>query len=95
MKVYTHTYTHTHTHNGARTCVPIDKHRNARVNIYPHPHPPNAHQQGPVYVQEPSSPGSLVSDGDTGVLRGHCHPFLGLHDQGICIHQAKSIEVAN
>lgn len=42
-----------------------------------------------------ASPGPLVREGDTHVLRGHCCPLLRLHDQGFCVHQAKAIEMAN
>lgn len=87
---YTHTHSHTHTH----TPVPKDVHRNVCMNTYPPPKTPYSRVKMDM-PQRPSSPGPLVCDGDTGVLGGHCCPLLGLHDEGFCIHQAKSIEVAD
>lgn len=80
---------HPHTH------VLTDVHRNACVNTYL-PHPRNTFQQSPKDTpEEPSSPGPLVCDSDTAVLQGHRSPLLGLHDEGVRVYQAKSIEVAN
>lgn len=82
-----HVHTHATTH--AHTCV------NTGLKYLTAESGPNPHALKTKRCWRAASPGPLVCDGNTHVLRGHCCPLLGLHDEGFCVHQAKSIEMAN